>query len=152
MDANGDGDAADAGDTPGLPFCTLSSLTFSGDVTLNPVFTSSTTTYTASAAHDVEITTVTASLNNPSNTVSIMKGTDTPTTSVPLDVGSNVITIEVTRPDDPLTPHTYTVTVTRAHPTPRRPSTRVRPRRAAWTRTPPRARTSATQSRPPTPR
>ena len=118
VDANSDGDTADTGDTPGLPFCTLNSLAFSGDVTLNPEFTSSTTTYTASAAHDVAITTVTASLNNSSNTVSIMKGTDTPTTSVPLDVGSNVITIEVTRPDDPLTPHIYTVTVTRAPNTP----------------------------------
>ena len=116
VDANGDGDTADAGDTPGLPFCTLSSLTLSGDVTLNPEFTSSTTTYTGSAAHDVEITTVTASLNNPSNTVSIIKGANTYTGGdpVPLDVGSNVIAIEVTRPDDPLTPHTYTVTVTRA--------------------------------------
>ena len=118
VDANGDGDTADTGDTPGLPFCTLNSLTFSGDVTLNPEFTSSTTTYTASAAHDVATTTVTAPLNNSSNTVSIMKGTDTPTTSVPLDVGSNVITIEVTRQDDPLTPHVYTVTVTRQPNTP----------------------------------
>ena len=62
VDANGDGDTTDAGDTPGLPFCTLNSLAFSGDVTLNPEFTSSTTTYTASAAHDVAITTVTAQL------------------------------------------------------------------------------------------
>ena len=77
VDANSDGDTADTGDTPGLPFCTLRSLTFSGDVTLNPEFTSSITTYTASAAHDVEITAVTASLNNASNTVSIIKGTDT---------------------------------------------------------------------------
>ena len=53
VDANGDGDTTDAGDTPGLPFCTLSSLTFSGDITLNPVFTSNTTTYTATAAPDV---------------------------------------------------------------------------------------------------
>ena len=118
VDANSDGDTTDAGDTPGLPFCTLNSLAFSGDVTLNPEFTSSTTTYTASAAHDVATTTVTAPLNNSSNTVSIMKGTDTPTISVPLDVGSNVITIEVTRPDDPLTPHVYTVTVTRQPNTP----------------------------------
>ena len=121
VDANGDGDTADAGDTPGLPFCTLRSLTLSSpalsdDVTLNPVFTSSTTTYTASAAHGVTATTVTARLNNASNTVSIIKGADTYTSgdSAPLDVGPNVITIEVTRPDDPLTPHTYTVTVTRA--------------------------------------
>ena len=115
VDANSDGDTTDTGDTPGLPFCTLSSLTFSGDVTLNPVFTSSTTTYTATAAHDVQITTVTALLNNSSNTVSITKGADTYTSGdqVPLDVGSDVITLEVTRADDPLTTHTYTVTVTR---------------------------------------
>ena len=120
VDANGDGDTADAGDTPGLPFCTLgllalSSPTFSRDVTLNPEFTSSTTTYTASAAHGETSTTVTASLNNAGNTVSIMKGADTymNNDSVPLDMGSNVITIKVTRPDDPLTPHIYTVTVTR---------------------------------------
>ena len=116
VDANSDGDTADTGDTPGLPFCTLRSLTFSGDVTLNPEFTSSITTYTASAAHDVATTTVTAPLNNASNTVSIIKGTDTYQSgdAVPLDVGTNVIAIEVTRSDDPLTPHTYTVTVTRA--------------------------------------
>ena len=120
VDANGDGDTTDASDTPGLPFCTLSSLTFSGDITLNPVFTSNTTTYTATAAPDVQITTVTARLNNSSNTVSIMKGADTYTSGdpVPLDVGSNVITIEVTRADDPLTTHIYTVDVTRAPNTP----------------------------------
>ena len=123
VDANGDGDTADAGDTPGLPFCTLIWLAFSadvGDLTLNPEFTSSTTTYTASAAHEVATTTVTASLNNGSNTVSIIKGTDTYQSgdAVPLDVGANVIAIEVTRPDDPLTPHTYSVTVTRPPNTP----------------------------------
>ncbi len=115
VDANADGDTADAGDTPGLPFCTLNFLEFNG-VTLDPEFTSSITTYTASAAHDVATTTVTAPLNNASNTVSIIKGTDTYQSgdAVPLDVGTNVIAIEVTRSDDPLTPHTYTVTVTRA--------------------------------------
>ena len=123
VDANGDGDTADAGDTPGLPFCTLNGLAFSadvGDLTLNPEFTSSTTTYTASAVHEVATTTVTAPLNNGSNTVSIIKGTDTYQSgdAVPLDVGANVIVIEVTRPDDPLTPHTYSVTVTRAPNTP----------------------------------
>ena len=124
VDANSDGDTADAGDTPGLPFCTLNALAFSGDVTLNPEFTSSTTTYTASAAHDVATTTVTADLNNFSNTVSITKDREGIITTymngdpVPLDVGSNVITTEVTRPDDPLTPHSYTVTVTRAPNTP----------------------------------
>ena len=115
VDANGDGDTTDAGDTPGLPFCTLNSLDFS-DVTLNPEFMSSTTTYTASAAHDAATTTVTAPLNNGSDTVSIIKGADTYASGdpVPLDVGSNVIAVEVTRLADPLTPHIYTVTVTRA--------------------------------------
>ncbi len=119
VDANGDGDTADAGDTPGLPFCTLNWLAFSADpsdLTLNPEFASSTTTYTASAAHDVATTTVTALLNNSSNTVSLMKGADTYASgdSLPLGVGANVIDIQVARPDDPLTPHSYTVTVTRA--------------------------------------
>ena len=123
VDANGDGDTADAGDTPGLPFCTLNWLTFSadaGDLALNPEFASSTTTYAASAAHGVETTTVTAPLNNGSDTASITKGTDTfqDGDAVPLEVGANVIDIEVTRPDDPLTPHTYRVTVTRAPNTP----------------------------------
>ena len=115
VDANGDGDTTDAGDTPGLPFCTLNFLEFS-DVTLSPEFTSSTTTYTASAAHDAATTTVTAPLNNGSDTVSIIKGADTYPSggAVPLDLGSNVIAVEVTRLADPLTPHIYTVTVTRA--------------------------------------
>ena len=76
VDANSDGDTADAGDTPGLPFCTLNFLEFN-DVTIDPEFTSSITIYTASAAHDVATTRVTAHLNNASNTVSIIKGTDT---------------------------------------------------------------------------
>ena len=46
-----------------------------------------------------------------------MKGADTSTTSVPLDVGPNVITLKVTPADDTPT-HTYTVTVTRAPNTP----------------------------------
>ena len=59
-------------------------------------------------------------MHNNSNTVSIMKGADTYTSGdpVPLDVGSNVITIEVTSADDPLTTHIYTVDVTRAPNTP----------------------------------
>ena len=125
VDANGDGDAADPGDTPGLPFCTLSSLAFSDDVTLDPAFTGSTTTYTASAPHDVALMVVTATLHDRdgADTISIMKGADPPGTplaggvvfvSVPLDVGPNVLTLTATPAVDPLTPHTYTVTVTRA--------------------------------------
>ena len=46
--------------------------------------------YTASAAHDVTSTTVTATLHNSSDTVSIMKGADTYMSGDPvlLDVGS----------------------------------------------------------------
>ena len=103
----------------GLPFCTLESLTLD-DVTLEPPFASDTVVYAASAAHDVESTTVTATLHNSGDTVSITKGADTymNSVSVPLDVGPNVITITVTTSDDTPSPHTYTVTVTRAPNTP----------------------------------
>ena len=124
VDANGDGDTADPGDTPGLPFCTLSSLAFSDDVTLNPAFRGRTTTYTASAAPDVALMVVTAMpCTTQRNTISIMKGADPPGTphtaelvvvSVPLDVGPNVLTLTATPAVDPLTPYIYTVTVTRA--------------------------------------
>ena len=121
VDVNGNGDTTDDGDTPGLglPFCTLRSLTFSGNVTFELAFASDTATYAASADHDVTSTTVTATLHNSGDTISIMKGTDTYMSgdSVPLEVGTNVITIEIT-PDDDTPTHTYTVTVTRAPNTP----------------------------------
>ena len=120
-DANTDGDTDDDGDTPGLglPFCTLQSLTLS-DVTLEPVFASDTVVYTASAEHAVLSTRVTAGLYNSSDTVSIMKGADPYMSGgeVPLAVGPNVITIEITPPPDTTPAHTYTVTVTRAPNTP----------------------------------
>ena len=153
-DANSDGDTDDVGDTPGLglPFCTLKSLTLS-DVTLEPVFASDTVVYTASAEHAVTSPTITATPYNNSDTVSIMKGADTYTSggSVPLAVGPNVITIEITPPPDTTPAHTYTVTVTRAPNTPpglhRGPDDDARRgrehRRGRWT--------SATRSRPPTP-
>ncbi len=109
------------GGTPGLglPFCTLQSLTLS-DVTLGePRFAGDAVVYSAAAAYDVAATTVTATTHNNSDTVSIMKGADTYSSgdSVPLDVGPNVITIEIT-PADKTPAHTYTVTVTRAPNTP----------------------------------
>ena len=116
VDANDDGDTGDDGDTPGLglPFCTLRSLTLSG-VTLDPAFASDVVIYTAAADHGVTSTTVTAGLNDSSDTVSIVKGVDTYMSgnSVPLDVGENEITVTVTTTDDTPTPHTYAVTVTR---------------------------------------
>ena len=116
VDANGDGDTDDEGDTPGLnlPFCMLSALSLS-DVTLQPAFATGTATYTASVANTVASTTVTATLYAANDTVAVMKGTDRYTSgdAVPLNVGSNVITIEVTPPPDTTPKQTYTVTVTR---------------------------------------
>ena len=120
VDADMDGDTDDVGDTPGLglPFCTLRSLTL-GSLTFEPVFASDTVAYTISAAHDVESSTVTATLHDFSDTIAIMKGADSYMSGdpVPLDVGPNVITLEIT-PDDDIPTHTYTVTVTRAPNTP----------------------------------
>ena len=123
VDADDDGDTDDPGDTPGLglPFCTLRSLALS-DVTLNPEFTSSTTTYTGSAEHAVTATRVNATLHDFGDAISITTGADTTIymngESVPLAVGPNVITIEVTATDGTPTPHRYRVTVTRAPNTP----------------------------------
>ena len=116
VDANNDGDTNEVGDTPGLnlPFCGLRLLSLSG-VTLKPDFASGTVAYTASVPLEVESPSVTATLHNNTDTVSIMKGTDTYMSgdAVPLDVGVNVITIEATTADGSPTPHSYTVTVTR---------------------------------------
>ena len=121
MDANRDGDTADPGDIAGLalPFCGLRELTLGG-LTLEPAFASDAEAYTASAAHAVTSTTVTATLNNHADGVSITKGADSYTDGdpVPLDVGANLIAIEVTASDGSTAPHTYSVTVTRAPNTP----------------------------------
>ncbi len=113
VDANGDGDTDDFDDTPGLnlPFCMLSALEFSDVPTLVPSFASGTVAYTASVATTVAATTVTATLNDDGDRLSIKKGTNSYTSgdAVPLDVGSNEITIEVTPPDAALLKQTYTV-------------------------------------------
>ena len=120
VDANDDGDTDDDGDTPGLglPFCTLRALTLSG-VTLAPGFASDVVVYTASARHAVTSPRVTATPYESSDSISIMTGLDTYSNYgvIPLAVGTNVISIEITPADD--TPaHTYTATVTRAPNTP----------------------------------
>ena len=125
VDANGDGDTDDFFDTPGLnlPFCMLSALSLS-DVTLQPAFATGAATYTASVANTVASTTVTATLYDAYDSLSIMKGTDRYTSgdAVPLNVGSNVITIEVTPLPDTTPKQTFTVTVTRqASTTPTEP-------------------------------
>ncbi len=121
VDKNTDGDTADDGDTPGLglPFCLLSALTFSG-VDLDPAFAGGTAAYTASVAHNVTSTTVTATKDLSyvstiiSVPVSIEKGSSTYEIGddVPLDVGDNAIIVSATSSEGTPT-LTYTVTVTR---------------------------------------
>ena len=90
---------------------TLSGLTLS-DVTLT--FASTTTDYTASVANDVTQTTVTPTVNDDGATYAIKLGGVAGADGViPLAVGSNIITVEVTA-EDGNTARTYTVTVTRA--------------------------------------
>ena len=98
----------------GLPFCSLSALSFSNGVTLDQAFDTSTDAYTASARASASDTVVAVTLHNPGDTVSITKGTDSYTLGdlVPLDVGENVITISVSTTGG-TPPHTYAVTVTR---------------------------------------
>ena len=123
VDANGDGDYDDEGDTPGLGllFCgvgELAALKLSG-VTLNPAFTNRRETYTGTAPYEVVSTTVTAELNRPEDAFTIKKDGDIyiyrGNDAVPLIAGSsspNVVTIEVTLPDGSAG-RTYTVVVTR---------------------------------------
>ena len=90
---------------------TLSGLTLS-DVTL--AFASATTRYSVSVANDVTETTVTPTTNDDGATHAIKLGGVTDADGViPLAVGRNVITVEVTA-EDGNTAKTYTVTVTRA--------------------------------------
>ena len=93
---------------------TLSALTMSS-VDFG-TFVPGTASYTASVANSASQTTVTPTVNHPGASYVIKLGgvTDADGT-VPLSVGSNVITVEVTAEDDGTT-RTYTVTVTRAAP------------------------------------
>ena len=89
----------------------LSALTLS-DVTL--AFASTTTEYTANVANGVDETTVTPTLNDDrASYVVKLGGVAYADGVIPLAVGSNVITVEVTA-EDSKTTKTYTVTVTRA--------------------------------------
>ena len=93
---------------------TLSALALSG-VDIGP-FSSTGYEYTASVGSGVASITVTAATTHPGATYVIKLGgvTDADGT-IPLAVGENVITIEVTAQDGATT-RTYTVTVTRADP------------------------------------
>ena len=95
---------------------TLSALALSG-VNFG-TFNSVTTAYTASVAHEVTETTVTATVNDGGTSYVVKLGGSTDSDGVvSLSVGSNAITVEVTAEDDSTT-KTYTVTVTRAAPPP----------------------------------
>ena len=93
---------------------TLSALTLSGiDI---GTFASGTTAYTASVANSVSRTKVTPSVNHSDASYVIKLGGVTDSDGiVPLSVGRNVITVEVTAEDDSAA-KTYTVTVTRDEP------------------------------------
>ena len=98
---------------PASTDATLSGLTLSG---VDFTFASATTSYDVNVANEVEQTTVTATANDGGATYAVKLGGVTDEDRVILlDVGSNVITVEVTA-EDGNTARTYTVTVTRAEP------------------------------------
>ena len=115
VDANGDGDTTDVGDTPGLglPFCLLRELHLSG-ATLDPLFASSTAAYAAAVAGDIAETVVTATVHDAGDAITIRKGEESYASgeALPLDSGPNPITIEVVPPDGTPT-QIVTVAVTR---------------------------------------
>ena len=92
---------------------TLSALSL-GSVTLSPVFASGTTAYTAEVDNDVSQISVTATAtdSNAETAVRIGGSVDSDGT-VPLAVGVNSITVQVTA-EDGQTVQTYTVFITRA--------------------------------------
>ena len=93
---------------------TLSVLTLSG-IDFG-TFAPGTTSYTAQVANSVSQTTVTPTVNDSGASYIIKLGGVTDVDGiVPLSVGSNVITVQVSAEDDSTT-KTYTVTVTRAEP------------------------------------
>ena len=96
----------------------LSALTLSGmDF---GTFASTTTSYTAQVANSVSQTTVTPTVNHSGASYVIkLGGVEDADGEISLEVGSNVITVEVTA-EDGQTTRTYTVTVTRARLRPRR--------------------------------
>ena len=102
------------GGPPPSTDATLSGLAIS-DVNLGP-FDPATTRYTAEVANGVDETTVTPATNDGGATYAVKLGGVVDDDGViPLAVGGNVITIEVTAEDGNAT-RTYTVTVTRAGP------------------------------------
>ena len=95
---------------------TLSTLTLSG-VELSPEFASAVTRYTATVAHGVSSTTVTATTTDTRASVTVPRDDDAGTdgVQVDLDVGSHGIRVTVTA-EDGTTTRFYDVVVTRAPP------------------------------------
>jgi uncharacterized delta-60 repeat protein len=94
---------------------TLNGLVLSAG-SISPTFVSNTTAYTLTVANTVTSTTVTPTVTNSAATVKVNGATvasGTATTSIPIAVGTNTITVLVTAQDG-TTQKTYTVTVTRA--------------------------------------
>ena len=115
VDANGDGDVDDEGDTPGvgLPFCLLRDLQLE-NATLEPSFTAGTVAYDATVASEIAETALTAALHDAGDAVIIRKGGERYASgaALPLDPGPNAITVEVVPQDDAPT-RIITITVTR---------------------------------------
>ena len=78
-------------------------------------FSSGTTSYAVNVASQVDRTTVTATTSDDGASYVVKKGRAVVSGAVPLSVGANVITVEVTA-EDGTSGQTYTVTVTRAAP------------------------------------
>lgn len=93
------------------PNATLSDLSASS-ITLSPVFSSDTTSYSASVNNSINSTIITVEPANNLSTVTI-NGTAGTTKEVDLAFGSNTITIVVTAQDG-ITTETYTVIINRA--------------------------------------
>ena len=93
--------------------------------TLNPVFASADTSYTASVGYPVSRVTLSATASDAGATIAYLDGSDdaltdadtasTDSFEVDLSEGANVIKVQVTA-EDATTTETYTVTVTRAAP------------------------------------
>ena len=112
------------GDTPPPPStdATLSALSLGTGVTLDPIFVSGTTSYTAAVGNAVDEVTVTPTTTDTNATPEFLNASDTTLDDaddvangqqVALAVGDNVFKVKVTA-EDGTTTETYTVTVTRA--------------------------------------
>jgi hypothetical protein len=94
----------------------LSALTLSNGATIDPIFATNTTTYTASVANNISTITVTPTAADVNatitvNDIAVLSGT--PTASLDLAIGDNVFTI-IDSAEDRTTRKIYTLTVNRA--------------------------------------